>query len=146
MTEPGQRTLKNTLQGSLSGLFVEFDHLPWLLGNLGEPGRSGPDWEDVLHDVRDGMDEQGVEWIDGLPPYPMVERPSLHEAVVGARQLCERVGLIKEDALTDSGRKVAVLQGLGPDARRNLLASILAKGIEPALVGQDDTPLVPPAA
>ena len=122
---------------------MEFDHLPWLLGNLDKPGPRGPDWPQVLHSIHAGMDEQGVEWIDDLPPYPSVERPSLDEAVAGARQLCERVGLIKKDPLTDSGRGGAELTRLDRETRLNLLAPILATGVESALVGQDDAPLVP---
>lgn len=143
MTESPQGTLKNTLQGSLTGLFVEFDHLPWLLANLDNPGSYDPNWPEVLHSIRAGMDEQGLEWLDDLPNHPAVEMPLLEDAVAGARQLCERVGLIEGEALTDSGRKVAVLKELVPETRRNLLAPILAQGVEAALVGQDGAPLVP---
>ena len=75
MIEIGPQTQNNALQGGLSGPFVEFEHLPWLLDYLGEPGRPGPDWEDVLAEIRYGMDKEGVEWMDGLPARPMVERP-----------------------------------------------------------------------
>ena len=45
--------------------------------------------------------------------------------------------------MTDSGRGGAVLTGLDRETCRNLLAPILAKGVESALVGQDGVPLVP---
>ena len=130
------------LQGGLSGLFVEFDHLPYLLANLDRPGRSGPDWPQVLHGIRAWMDELGVEWIDDLPDYPAVLMPSLEAAAEGARQLCERVGFIEAGAMTDSGRKVAALMELGRDTHRQLLAPILATGVESALVGQEGASLV----
>lgn len=103
MTDTGQATLKNTLQGSLSGSFVEFDHLPWLLANLDKPGRSGPDWPQVRHSIRTGMEERGQDWINDLPPNSVVEMPPVNETVVGARQLCGRLGLIEGNALTSSG-------------------------------------------
>ena len=131
------------LQGGLSGLFVEFDHLPYLLADLDRPIRSGPDWPQMLHVIRAEMEELGLPWIDDLPDYPAVLMPSLEAAAEGARQLCERVGFIEAGAMTDSGRKVVALVELDRDTHRQLLAPILAKGVEPALVGQEGTSLVP---
>ena len=130
------------LQGGLSGLFVEFDHLPYLLADLDRPGLSGPDWPQVLHSIRAAMEEGDLPWIDDLPAYPTVLMPSLDEAVEGARQLCERVGFIEAGAMTDSGRKVAALVALDRDTHRQLLAPLLATGVESALVGQEGTSLV----
>ena len=64
MTESGWRTLRNALEDSLSGSFVEFDRLPWLLANLEKPVWRGPDWPQVLHSIRAGMEERGEAWID----------------------------------------------------------------------------------
>ena len=113
MTEDELLLGADALLGGLSGAFVEFEYLPWLLDYLGEPGRPGPDWGDVLAELRYDMAQKGVTWKDNLPGWPEVEEPWDYEAVEGAWQLCKRVGLIEQAAVTENHNRVGVLTESG---------------------------------
>lgn len=135
-----------TLLGGLSGLFVEFDQLPYLLASMKRRSRSTQGirlWEQILHGGRAWRTDEGLDWLDDLPPFSSGSEPDLRLSTEGAWELAERVGFIESDRLTDSGRKVAAFVDLGRWAHRQLLAPTLAKGVESELVGQGGVPIVP---
>ena len=135
-----------TLLGGLSGLFVEFDQLPYLLASMKRRSRSTQGirlWEQILHGGRAWRMDEGLDWLDDLPPFSSDSEPDLRLSAEGAWRLAERVGFIESDRLTDSGRKVAAFVDLGRWAHRQLLAPTLAKGVESELVGQGGVPIVP---
>ena len=136
------------LLGGLSGLFVEFDQLPYLLASLRRRSRGPqgiPLWMNFLHGGRARRKDAGLDWIDDLSPFSSDYAPDLRLSAEGAWELAERVGFIESGRLTESGRKVAAFVDLDldPADSRLLLVPMLAKGVESALVGQGGVPIVP---
>ena len=104
------------LLGGLSGLFVEFDQLPYLLASMKRRSRSTQGirlWEQILHGGRAWRMDEGLDWLDDLPPFSSGSEPDLRLSTEGAWELAERVGFIESDRLSDSGRKVAAFVDLG---------------------------------
>ena len=127
------------LRGGLSGLFVDFDHLPALLANIdpaGDRGATVARWSALLEAM--GFDDRHID----PDEYPVAQTEATL-AAEGAWRLAECVGFIETGLLTDSGRKVTTFADLDAESRRKALAPMLAEGAESALVGQDGVPIVP---
>ena len=127
------------LRGGLSGLFVDFDHLPALLANIdpaGDRGATVARWSALLEKI--GFDDRHID----PDEYPVAQTEAAL-AAEGAWRLSDRMGFIEVGLLTDSGRKVTTFADLDAESRRKALAPMLAEGAESALVGQDGVPIVP---
>ena len=127
------------LRGGLSGLFVDFDHLPALLADNDPAGIRHVTiarWSVLL--AAAGFDGRHID-PDEFP----TPQPSATLAAEGAWRLAECMGFIETGLLTDSGRDVAALADLDAASRYKALAPMLAVGIESALVGQGGVPIVP---
>ena len=120
-------------------MFVEFDHLPALLADMGrskERHATVARWASLLEKL--GFDDHHIDPGD----YP-VTQPESALAADGAWRFAECMGFIAAGNLTKAGRKVAGLTGLEPASRHEALAPILAEGVESALVGQSGEPILP---
>ena len=128
------------LRGGLSGLFVDFDLLPDLLADLGQrPGDRGdaiPRWAAFLEAA--GFDARAID-----PDEHPVPQPAATLAAEGAWRLAERLGFAVAGGLSDAGREVAAFARLDPSRRREAMAPVLAQGVEAALRGQNDAPIIP---
>ena len=127
------------LRGGLSGLFVDFDHLPALLANIDperDRGATVARWSALLEKI--GFDDRHIDPDD----YPVAQTEATL-AAEGAWRLSDRMGFIEAGSLTDSGRKVTTFADLDAESRRTALAPMLAEVVESALVGQDGVPIVP---
>ena len=127
------------LRGGLSGLFVDFDHLPALLTDMDPPGtraESVARWSALLESA--GFEAGHID----PEEYPVL-RPQAILAAEGAWRLAERMGFIEVDLLTEYGREAAGFADLDAADIRKTLPPMLAKGVESALVGQDGIPIVP---
>ena len=127
------------LRGGLSGLFVDFDHLPALLADMCTAGgrqETVSRWSALLESM--GFDARHID----PEEYPVLRSPAVL-AAEGAWRLAERMGFIEVDLFTEYGREVAGFAGLDTADVRKTLAPMLAQGVESALVGQDGIPIVP---
>ena len=127
------------LRSGLSGVFVDFDHLPALLADMdpaGDRGATVARWSALLEKI--GFDDRHID----PDEYPVAQTEATL-AAEGAWRLAECMGFIETGLLTDSGREVAALADLDAASRYKALAPVLAVGVESALVGQDGVPIVP---
>ena len=134
-----------TLLGGLSGAFVEFDLLPYLLArhaNDGWRNENIPRWSEFLSEKRAARSE-GLNWLDIDPQDATGTRPPASVAAEGAWRLAENMSLIEAGALTASGEAVARFLDLDLVTYRELLVPVLRQRVESALAGEEGVRLVP---
>ena len=134
-----------TLLGGLSGAFVEFGFLPYLLARHANDGwrtENIPRWSEFLLEKRAARSE-GLDWLDIDPEDASGPRPPPRVAAEGAWRFAEHMGLIEAGWLTASGEAVARFLDLDLLTYRALLVPVLCARVESALVGEEGARLVP---
>ena len=127
------------IRRGLSGVFVDFDHLPALLSIAEKPAtreQTTAAWSALLQKA--GFHSSHID-PDELPAGMFVA----DGVAADAWRFSERLGLIGADGLTDAGWRVATLGEPGPPSIRSALAPLLAAVVEKQLSGEDAVPIVP---
>ena len=126
------------MRGGLSGIFVDFDHLPRLLASAEATSdriQTVAAWSAFLAEV--GFEEAHID------PDEFPAGMSAADCMAAdAWRFAERMGLIESSGPTAAGRDVAALAETAPDRRREALAAMLARRVERCLRGQGDVPIL----
>ena len=127
------------IRRGLSGVFVDFDHLPALLSiaeKLATREQTTAAWSALLENT--GFQARHID------PDELPAGMSVADGVAAdAWRFAERLGWIGADGLPDAGCRVATLGEAGPQRVRSALPPLLAAAVEKQLIGEDAVPIVP---
>ena len=127
------------IRRGLSGVFVDFDHLPALLSiaeRTAKREETTGAWSVLLENT--GFQARHID-PDELPAGMAVA----DGVAADAWRFAERLGWIGADGLTDAGWRVATLGEAGPPSIRSALAPLLTAAVEKQMRGEDAVLIVP---
>ena len=124
------------MRGGPSGIFVDFDLLPDLLGNVsGARSETVAAWSALL--TAAGFENEHLD-ADAVPD----DQDEADRTAADAWRFAERMGLIGPDGPTADGRGAAALARLDRERRREALVPLLAARVDADLRGQGGISIV----